>query len=345
MEAFLHVQSRLVPDLVEVMQQRFQLLQYIRLMEPIGRRTLAANLDLTERVVRREVQFLQKQNLLVVSKIGISLTIDGKEVLEKLQEMMRVVSGIRNKEAILKRQLNIQDVVIVPGDVDKSPWVKKELGRLGAETLAEKIENDDVIAVTGGSTADAVANKLTTEIQNKNPLFVPARGAIGQDVKNQANTICAKMAENTGTTHRTLYIPDQVSETAYDTIIHEPAISEVLQLISSANIVLHGIGDAILMAQKRNTEQRDLEKITQGNAAGEAFGYYFDMNGTIVHNVQTIGLQLQHLEKARTIIAVAGGSSKGKAIKAYMRQAPATTILITDEGAARALIDQVQNQK
>ena len=38
------------------------------------------------------------------------------------------------------------------------------------------------------------------------------------------------------------------------------------------------------------------------------------------------------------MIAVAGGASKAKAIEAYMKQAPATTILITDEGAANELL-------
>jgi central glycolytic genes regulator len=38
------------------------------------------------------------------------------------------------------------------------------------------------------------------------------------------------------------------------------------------------------------------------------------------------------------VIAVAGGASKAKAIKAYMKKAPASTILITDEGAARKLL-------
>ena len=38
------------------------------------------------------------------------------------------------------------------------------------------------------------------------------------------------------------------------------------------------------------------------------------------------------------MIAVAGGASKAKAIGAYMKQAPSTTILITDEGAAKELL-------
>ena len=38
------------------------------------------------------------------------------------------------------------------------------------------------------------------------------------------------------------------------------------------------------------------------------------------------------------MIAVAGGASKAKAIGAYMKKAPAKTMLITDEGVAKELL-------
>ena len=38
------------------------------------------------------------------------------------------------------------------------------------------------------------------------------------------------------------------------------------------------------------------------------------------------------------IIAVAGGSSKARAIAAYMKNAPEKTYLITDEGAAKMIL-------
>jgi central glycolytic genes regulator len=103
-------------------------------------------------------------------------------------------------------------------------------------------------------------------------------------------------------------------------------------------MVLHGIGDAIAMAERRSTSSVDMGKIIQGKAVGEAFGYYFNESGDIVHRVRTIGLQLEDLHTVDQIIAVAGGASKAKAIRAYMKQAPESTILITDEGAARILV-------
>ena len=43
---------------------------------------------------------------------------------------------------------------------------------------------------------------------------------------------------------------------AYASIVTEPSVKEVLELIRSSNIVIHGIGDALTMARRRNTSSR-----------------------------------------------------------------------------------------
>ncbi|WP_053360537.1 sugar-binding domain-containing protein [Bacillus sp. FJAT-27251] len=338
MDELLDIQKRILPDLVEVMQRRVQILQYINAMQPVGRRNLSVSLGLTERVLRGEVDFLKAQNLLESSAQGMSLTHEGEDILERLDSIMRAITGISKLEQQLKAQMGIAKVIVVPGDSDQSPWVKRELGKACASGMKNALKEDNIIAVTGGTTMSAVAEMLPQEMGEKNLLFVPARGGLGEDVNNQANTISAIMASRTHSRHRVFYVPDQVSSGIYESFIREPQVNEVLNLIKSASMVLHGIGDAIAMAERRNTSAADMEKIVQGKAVGEAFGYYFNESGDIVHRVRTIGLQLEDLQTVDHIIAVAGGASKAKAIRAYMKQAPDTTILITDEGAARILV-------
>jgi central glycolytic genes regulator len=338
MQSFIDVQKRLLPDLLQVLQKRYSILRYIGFMQPVGRRSLAASLGLTERVLRAEVDFLKDQNLVSINNIGMSLTIEGKNLLEDLEGLMRELKGIDVMELELKHHLRIKKVVIVPGDSDQSPMVKTELGKACANWMKNLLEGKNIIAVTGGSTMAAVAAGLTPEHGSNELLFVPARGGIGEDVQNQANTISSIMAKNTHSKHRVFYVPDQVSTEIYQSLIKEPDIHEVLKLIKSASIVLHGIGDAITMAERRNTPSEVKGKLESGNAVGEAFGYYFNEAGDIVHKVSTIGLQLNDLANIPNVVAVAGGSSKAKAIKAYMKQAPPSTVLITDEGVAKTLL-------
>jgi central glycolytic genes regulator len=145
------------------------------------------------------------------------------------------------------------------------------------------------------------------------------------------------MAEKSSSNYRLLHVPDQLSDEAYRSIIGEPSIKEMLHLIKSSSMVVHGIGDAMTMAERRRTPEEDLKKIQAGQAVGEAFGYYFNQHGEVVHKVKTIGIQLDDLKNNKCVIAVAGGSSKAKAIKAFLQQAR-DSVLITDEGAAKELV-------
>lgn len=339
MHSLLKIQKKIVPDLIAVMQKRYQILRSIRLTEPVGRRTLAEMLGMTERVLRTEAEFLKNSKLIDVKTAGMTVTESGHVLLLELEEMMQEMSGIRELEHSLEKLLGLTDVIIIPGDSDETPLVKEELGKACAHHLKSCLALENIIAVTGGTTMASTAEMLSPEMgEGRKLLFVPARGGIGEDVKNQANVICATMGERTGGVHRVLYVPDQVGREAYESLMREPTIIEVFSMIKSANIVLHGIGDAITMAKRRRTSEAGMKEIIEKNAVGEAFGYYFNEKGEIVHKVPTIGLQHSDLQNIPHIIAVAGGKSKAKAIKAYMKSAPASTLLVTDEGAARELL-------
>ena len=60
MKTVIDIQKRLLPDLLSIIQKRFHILQYIGAMEPVGRRSLAVTLGLTERVLRSEVDFSKR---------------------------------------------------------------------------------------------------------------------------------------------------------------------------------------------------------------------------------------------------------------------------------------------
>lgn len=338
MKTILSIQKRLLPDLIEVMQKRYQILHYIKFLQPVGRRTLALNLNLTERVVRSEVEFLKEQQLVDIHSSGMRLTSVGLHTLEQLEGIMREISGVDYLEMELKKKLQLEDIIIVPGNSDTSPWVKAELGKTGAKCIKKFLTGENIIAVTGGTTMASVAEMLTPIPASNNLLFVPARGGLGEDVQNQANTIVAKMADKMNSQYRLLFVPDQVSDESYTTLTKEPSIKEVLSLITTSDIVVHGIGEAFTMAKRRNTSDAHMKKIENGHAVGEAFGYYFNEDGEIVHKVQTIGFQLEHLETEKHFIAIAGGLSKAKAIQAYMKLAPRKTTLIIDEAAATQLL-------
>ncbi len=156
----IEIQKKVLPDLMELLGKRYRILQIIRSMEPIGRRTLAQLLDMTERVVRSDTEFLKDQGLLFYSTAGMTLTEEGVQLLDKMDEVMREVFGLQELEQQLAKILHIRKVIIVPGDSFFSPWIKQDLGRATVEQIKSLAEENWVISVTGGTTIAKVAEAM-----------------------------------------------------------------------------------------------------------------------------------------------------------------------------------------
>jgi central glycolytic genes regulator len=137
-----------------------------------------------------------------------------------------------------------------------------------------------------------------------------------------------------------LHVPDHLSEDAYTSISQDPNIQELVDVIRGAKIVVHGIGDAVVMAKRRKVSERMIRELKQEGVMAEAFGYYFDPSGKIVSNIPTVGLRLEDIDAIDTVIAVAGGKSKAEAIVSVLHYGR-EDILVTDEAAASRIIEQL----
>lgn len=337
MRRLLELQQKLVPDLIQVLRERYMLLRSIYHLQPIGRRGLAQAMDSTERILRAEVDLLKDSGLLHVSAAGMTLTDEGIQVLDDLEPMVVELFGLKELAERLQQKLGIPEVIVVQGNADQSPWVKEELGRVGARVLRQVIQEGDIVAVTGGSSIASVANHLSPSAAFRNVQFVPARGGLGERVELQANTLASAMAAKTGASYRLLHVPDRLHPEALQTLVKEPQVQDVLTLLGDTRIVLHGIGDALTMARRRNYSEEELRELEAAGAVSEAFGYYFNEAGETVQRMPTIGLQLEEVHKAETVLSIAGGESKAKAILSFAKQS-CQNVLITDEGAAKALL-------
>lgn len=337
MSEILDIQKQLVPDLTEVMRKRYTILHHIQTSGLVGRRTLAGALNMTERVVRGEVDFLKAQGLVDIETSGIRVSEEGKRLLERIGPVYKQLFGLNELEERIRRMFGLKHVAIVPGDSDISPHTKKELGRAGAALLRNYAAGEEVIAVTGGSTVALVAEYLVPSAEMKRCWFVPARGGLGENVEFQANSVASAMAKKTGANYRLLHVPDQLGEEVYQTLLHDGSIREILEFIRTARIVVHGIGEAMAMARRRKAAPSALLALQSEGALAEAFGYYFDGKGRIVHKMPTVGLKIEDIQKMDVVIGIAGGHSKGKAIASWL-QFGHEDALVTDEAAALEIV-------
>lgn len=333
----------IAPDILSVIQERYRILQNIYWMQPVGRRTLAESVDMTERVLRTETDLLRKLNLIDSSKSGMMLTQKGEEVYSRLGSLMEQLFRVRQLEKRLATYFGIDRCLITGGDSDQQVKVINEFGHLLTEALDNHLPNGhNIIAVMGGTTMAKIARELSNlETEQRENTFVPARGGIGESVNVQANSICAEMATRSNGNYRALYVPEQLSKATYQSLMREPSILEVLTLISEANCVIHSIGKALHMAARRKMTEEEILMLKQKNAVAESFGYFFDEEGEVVYKIPRIGLQLKDIKNIPYVFAIAGGKSKTKAIRAYMKNAPKQTWLITDEAAANQILKGV----
>ncbi len=340
MEKLIALERLIVPEMSELLYLRYLILRHIFFSQPVGRRTLAADLDLQERQVRREVELLRRQGLILVSNLGILITDEGKSLLREIEEYIRHFRGLNQLEEQIKKSANVANAYVIAGDVDSNPIVLKTLARKAAEVLLAHLREGDILAISGGTTMAEVAAALPPSGKRREILVIPARGGLTENVEIQANTVTAALAKNLGGRYRLFHLPDGLEKDVLEKLLSEPTIREHLDLIQKARVVLHGIGTAENMAKRRGFSINVLSELQRKDAVGEVFGYYYDSHGQVVHAASSAGLQIDKLD-GKEVIAVAGGKQKAAAILAATLLIPGQT-LVLDEGVAAELVELLQ---
>lgn len=331
-----------VPEFVPIYQRRIKILQTILNEGPIGRKMLADKVGMTERPLRTESEVLKQQQLITSSSAGMEITAKGEQAIASAQEFNRQQSEIHFTEHNLAKKLGIADVRIVEGNVDHSIRVLIEMGLTLTSYLELKLSSGHhTIAITGGSTMLNVAEHLQENLTHERTFtIVPARGGIGDLVATQANTISDLLAKRLNGNNLSLYAPENLSETAYLALLNEPAMQETLLQLKKANVLLFSVGDANIMAGRRGLDDESRRIINESEAVGEAFGCFFNQDGDIVHRIPRIGLQIEDIATIDLPILVAGGTTKAEAIKAFVKHAPKSLVLIIDEGASQMILNE-----
>lgn len=331
------IQEKIVPELISLAELRYTILRNIYYNQPVGRRTLASLVEISEREARNELEFLRSRGLIEVSRAGTKLTAVGRAFLRELDSYIKEIKNLTELENRLKNYLGLEEIMIVPGSLGYDS-VKKEIGRFTARFIKNLLEDEDILAVTGGSTLARVAEAMQPRRGENQITVVPGRGGLGEDVEIQANTIAAKIAKKLGGKYCLLHIPDNIKEENIDRITLEPSIQKTLQLLKKANVLLHGVGSARKMAERRNMSPKQIQELEDRGAVGESFGYYFNREGEIVYSTTSVGISLEDLPGVEKVIAVAAGREKARAIIAAV-SSRYQDLLITDEKTARQIIE------
>jgi central glycolytic genes regulator len=337
MEEVVGLLKQIAPEIAIIVENRYTILRNIYFNQPIGRRALSSLISLSERQLRTEVKRLEELGLLIIDQQGMKLTSAGKDMIFKMEHFIYHLRGLNPIAQKIRQRFNCSYVSIVPGNTDEDETVKMQLGKEAARYIKKTINNGDIVAVTGGTTMAQIPKAMDKISGLKDVIVVPGRGGLGERVEIESNTIAAELAKKLDAQYRLLYVPDNLSPETMESVINEPGIREILKIVRKTNILLHGIGGAEEIGRRRGLSKQEITEISKKGAVAEAFGYFFNKEGKVVHTTTSVGLSVTDLKNIRIVIAIAGGANKAPAIQAFLKfHNP--TVFITDEGAARKLL-------
>ena len=335
----IELQKRIVPELTEKLVERYNMLRLIHYNQPIGRRNLSHVMGMGERIIRTEVNLLKEQGFIEVKAEGMNTTATGENTLEALRTIIHSFKDLSNLEEEVSKKLNIKRVMIVPSLDKAEEVVLREIGRVTACYVKSIIKPSMVVGITGGQTMAMVAQEMPEEqaMKHMNITVVPGRGGMGLEVEKQANTIAATMAKKLKASYKLLHMPDNISKDILMSLSEDPSIKEVMNYIRSTDILVFGIGRADKMARRRDLGDSTIKELLKKEAVAEAFGYYFNYQGNIVHEINTVGVSLEHYRQLKNIVAAANGKEKAEAI-IVISKINNNLVLIIDEELAKEII-------
>ena len=334
----LTILNLLVPEATDLILKRYNVLRTIKNCQPIGRRLLAINFGVTERVLRSETDRLREFGLVNIESSGMSLSELGERLINDTELLIHRVKGLSEVENAIKDKLGIKKVCIVEGDYAQNNIVKKDVGRKAAEIIVSLLTDNMRIGIMGGTTMALIANEIHASKKFTNLLIVPGRGGLGENLEIQANSIAAKMAHNLGAEYKLLHVPDNIGPDVLKVLQTNTQIKNVLDEIKKIDMIIFGIGTAEEMTRRRGLSEIKKDELKMKKAFAEALGYYFNRDGEPVLHTDSVGIDLSDLKNIRHAICVAAGASKAEAIYSFSKYHKDYT-LVTDEVTAKEILN------
>ena len=194
------------------------------------------------------------------------------------------------------------------------------------------------IAVSWGRTIQALIEQLPEVKEAGNTVF-PLFGATENDKSYfLSNEIARGMADKVGAAIKYAwfpYLPDDLSDC--DLLKKTSYYKKLQELWNDIDLAVVGIG---------NTEILDLFGSTFGysekndKAIGDIATHFFSEDGEVLGLYEnTLCASLDNLKNAKSIVAVACGEGKAKAIRGALKTGLITT-LVTDEHTAKIILDK-----
>jgi DNA-binding transcriptional regulator LsrR (DeoR family) len=249
-------------------------------------------------------------------------------------------------ESRLKAVFGLNEAIVIPAVGNSSSSMLNAIGHVAADFILDQIRDGDVLAITPGTTVQAVVQALDAS-RSYQIEVAPMLGAIQGDLESDMNYLAMNMGERLGAKAYQLHAPAFVDTREQAEVVRTMApVKEILEIARKADIALLGVGtvdpEASRFVQFTALSAEDLNQIASGcGGVGEICAHVYDVEGRPCakrYADRVIGLTLDEIKDIPYRIGVAAGAAKALPIYGALRGGYLQA-LITDEAAARGVLD------
>ena len=288
----------------------------------------------------------------ISQRLGLS-TAKVNRLLQQAREQGYIAITIRTPfqqlfdlEDRLKAVFGLQEALVIPTVGDTNRSLLSALGTVAADFLLTRLRDGDVLAITPGTTVQAVAQAMDAA-RPYQIVIVPILGAIQGPIESDMNYLANHMAEKLGAKSYQLHAPAFVDTKEHCELVKSMGpVKDILEIARHASIALLGIGsmdpETSRFVQYTALSAEELKQIADGcGGVGEISAPVYDIEGRSCarkYAERVIGLSLSEIQQIPFRIGVAATAAKALPIYGALRGGYLHA-LITDEAAARGVLE------
>ena len=281
----------------------------------------------------------------IADEVGIARTMVSRFLNEaREKDIVRFIvrypwtSEELEQELIARFGLKSARVIVAVEDLDKDAL--SLLGLVAARFLEETLTETSIVGISWGTALYRMIECLNMQ-KLPDVEIVQLIGATGSERNLYDGPLLAQLlAERLHCKSSLLHAPLIVnSGEVRDALLQDQHISHVLGKATAVDIALIGIGaldPEYSLLRTGYVTMEEMNRIIDVGGYGDICARHFSKDGQELNTElsrRTIGISLSTLKKIETVIAVAGGQKKAKAIWGAL-QGGYMNVLITDHAAA-----------
>lgn len=250
-------------------------------------------------------------------------------------------------EGQLAEKYGLRECRVAPSGAPETQLSR--VGALGAQWLMDNLPHDGGVALSWGSSVQAVVDEIPDDPAHPLLEVLPLVGGLSiVDSARDGNVLVRLLATKLGARHRRLYAPAVVeSLESREAFLREPSIRDVLSASRRATVAIVGVGNvgsgaSSAIIDSMNLSADDAAAFAASGAVGDCCTRFFDRHGELVESVvndRVIAIDLPDLRNIPTVVGVAAGEQKAAGAHSALT-GQLFDVLVVDSDLAHALLSR-----